>query len=112
MKIKVWKSERTTNDMDIEFPLYSQWSGDYLDTFSRVDARGLCISIGKDSGAWDDKFEGPAYEIKHTKIDLTQPLDSSYISYGRSDKACTEAEFLAVFDEMIAAIQVTRASIG
>lgn len=112
MKIKVLKSERTTKDMDVEFPLYSRWGSDSSATFSRVDNNGLCISIGKDIGAWDEKFEGPAYEIKQTKIDLSHPLDDSYVSDGRGNKACTEAEFLAVFDEMIVAIQKTRTAIS
>ena len=111
MKIKIWESKNPVKDMDVEFPLYSRWIvSDSADIFNRVDARGLCISISKDVGAWDENFDGPAYEIKRTKINLARPLHESYLnSFG--NRVYTEAEFLAVFDEMIAAIQKTRDAI-
>ena len=112
MKIKVWKSERTPKEVEVQFPIYTRWiTSDSADTFNRVDAKGLCISIGKDDGDYRDRHDGPAWEIKRLKFDLSATLDGSYVSDGDRTKECTEAQFLAVFDEAIAAIQATRADI-
>lgn len=112
MKIKAWKSERAAKDFDVEFPMYTRWvSGDFSDTFNRVDGNGLCLSIHKDIGDHLDGYYAPAFEIKRTKIDLSKPIDGSYVSDGDRTKECTEAQFLKVFDEMIEAVQTTRATL-